>query len=139
MIRPMIALAVSAALTMPALADPPAFRDTALSRPEGIVGVGFTLPLGSGRQKEAPRVELRIARDVLNFDGSRQSSTDAARMETRIGLSLERNNRLLVNGRPVDTKRRNNISTEAGIAIGVVAVLVIGGLLVADAARDASE
>jgi hypothetical protein len=137
--RAAIAIAISAALTMPVLADPPAFRDAAFSRPDGVVGIGLTVPFGATRQTEPPRIELRIARDRVNFDGSRQSATDADRMETRIGVSLERDNRLLVNGRVVDTKQRNNVSTAGWIAIGVGVVLVGGVLLVADAARDASE
>ncbi|APZ97238.1 hypothetical protein BWQ93_01055 [Sphingopyxis sp. QXT-31] len=135
----MIALLLAAALTTPALAQSAGFRDTGLGRTEGLVGIGFTLPLGNGRKAEPPRLELRLARDTINIDGSRQSNREARRFESRIGIALDGQQSLLLNGRPVERKQRNNLSTEAGIAIGVVAVLVIGGLLVADAARDASE
>jgi hypothetical protein len=137
--KSMVALGVSAALTMPALADPPAFRDPAFSRSEGSVGVGLTIPFGTARQKAPPRVELRLARDVVNMDGSRQSNGGVPLMETRIGFSLERERRLLVNGRPIEKERRNNISTVGWIAIGVGVVVIGGVVLVADAARDASE
>ncbi len=135
----MMAMALAAALTTPGLAQSGGFRDQGLGRTEGVVGIGFTLPLGGGRQKEAPRLELRLSRDTINIDGSRQSDREARRFESRIGIALDGDQSLLVNGRPIERRERNNLSTEVGIAIGVVAVLVIGGLLVADAARDASE
>ena len=135
----MVAMLLAAALTMPALGQSAGFRDQGLGRAEGIVGVGFTLPLGGGRKAEPPRLELRMARDTINMDGSRQSDRATRRFESRIGIALDGKQSLLLNGRALERKPRNNISTEAGIAIGVVAVLVIGGLLVADAARDASE
>ncbi len=131
-------LLMSAALTTSAVAEPMTYQ-SGLSRVEGVVGLGLTIPIGGNRQKAPPRVELRLTRDVMNFDGTRQSGTGIRPNETRIGVSLERDNRLLIDGRPIDTTRRNKISTGAGIAIGAVAVLVIGGLLVADAAGDASE
>jgi len=137
--RTIVAMLLTVALTTPALAQSGGFRDQGLGRSEGIVGVGFTLPLGGGRHKEAPRLELRLARDTINIDGSRQSDRDVRRFESRIGIALDGEQSLLLNGRPLERKQRNNLSTEVGIAIGVVAVLVIGGLLVADAARDASE
>lgn len=139
MMRTIAAMAMSAVLTAPGLAQPPGFRDAALSRPEGVVGVGLTIPFGGVRQKEAPRVELRVARDVVNFDGSRQSSVGFRPIETRIGFSLEPDRKLLLNGRPLDTKRRNNVSTAGWIAIGVGVLLIGGAVLVADAASDASE
>lgn len=139
MIRPFIGVAIAAALTTPALAEPLHFRDSSFSRPEGSVGVGVTIPFGGNRKKDPARVELRIARDMVNMDGSRQSATSLRTMETRIGFSLEHDRRLLVNGRPVDTKRRNNVSTVGWIAIGAGVALVIGGVLFADAVNDASD
>ncbi|KTE32605.1 hypothetical protein ATE62_17970 [Sphingopyxis sp. HIX] len=135
----MMAVLLAAALTTPALGQSAGFRDQGLGRAEGIVGVGFTLPLGGGRKAEPPRLELRMARDTINMDGSRQSDRETRRFESRVGIALDGEQSLLLNGRALERKQRNNLSTEAGIAIGVVAVLVIGGLLVADAARDASE
>lgn len=137
--RTVMAILLASVLTTPTLAQSTSFRDRSGGRTEGIVGIGFTLPLGGGRQAEAPRLELRLARDTINMDGSRQSDRMGQRFESRIGIALDGQQSLLVNGRPFERKQRNNFSTEAGIAIGVVAVLVIGGLLVADAARDASE
>ena len=76
----------------------------------------------------------------MNFDGTRQSSSTGVRPhETRIGFSLERKNQLLLNGQPIDKERRNNVSTVGWIAIGAGVLLIGGFLLVADAARDASE
>ena len=100
----------------------------------------MTIPIGGDREKAPPRVELRLTRDVVNFDGTRQSSNSGiSPHETRIGFSLERDNRLLLNGQPIDTAQRNNVSTVGWIAIGAGVVLIGGVLLVADAARDASE
>jgi hypothetical protein len=111
-----------------------------MSRVDGVVGLGLTIPIGGQHKKAPPRVELRLTRDVVNFDGTRQSSSTGVRPhETRIGFSLERKNRLLLNGQPIDTMRRNNVSTVGWIAIGAGVVLIGGVLLVADAARDASE
>lgn len=131
-------LLISAALATSAVAEPLAYQN-GLSRVDGVVGIGLTIPMGGTRQKAPPRVELRLTRDVVNMDGTRLSNSGARLNETRIGFSLERDNRLLLNGRPVDTTRRNNVSTVGWIAIGAGVVLIGGALLVADAARDASE
>jgi hypothetical protein len=130
---------VSAALTTAAVAEPMAYQ-SGMSRVDGVVGLGLTIPIGGQQKKAPPRIELRLTRDVVNFDGTRQSSSSSIRPhETRIGFSLERERRLLVNGQPIDTAQRNNVSTVGWIAIGV-GVVVIGGLvLAADALRDASE
>lgn len=137
--RKIVAILVGTMLTTPALGQAPGLRDSGLSRSDGVVGLGVTIPLGGARQKSPARIELRIARDMVNVDGSRQSSAAFRSIETRIGFTLEQDRKLLVNGRTLGTTRRQNVSTGAGIAIGVVAALVIGGLLIADAARDASE
>lgn len=132
-------LLISAALTTSAVAEPMAYQ-SGMSRVDGVVGLGLTIPIGGQHKKAPPRVELRLTRDVVNFDGTRQSSSTGVRPhETRIGFSLERKNQLLLNGQPIDTARRNNVSTVGWIAIGVSVVVIGGVLLVADAARDASE
>jgi len=131
-------LLISAALTTSAMAEPLAYQN-GLSRVDGVVGVGLTLPLGGSRQKAPPRVELRLTRDVVNVDGTRLSSRGIPLNETRIGFSLERDNRLLINGRPINKARRQGVSTVGWIAIGAGVALIGGALLVADAARDASE
>ena len=132
-------LLISAVLTTSAVAEPMAYQ-SGMSRVDGVVGLGLTIPIGGERKKSPPRVELRLTRDVVNFDGTRQSSTSSIRPhETRIGFSLERDNRLLLNGRPIGTAQRTYVSTIGWIAIGAGVVLIGGVLLVADAARDASE
>lgn len=137
--RSIVALALGAALATSAVAEPASFHGSAFSKPEGVVGLGLTVPFGGSRKKDLPRLELRVARDVVNMDGSRQSISMMRPIETRIGFSLESEKRLLINGRPVDRERRNNVSTGGWIAIGVGVALIAGVLLVADAARDASE
>lgn len=131
-------LLIGAALTTSVAAQPLGYQD-GLSRIDGVVGVGLTIPIGGQKAKDPPRVELRLTRDVVGFDGTRQSKSSIRPHETRIGFSLERDNRLLLNGRPIDTRERNNVSTVGWIAIGAGIVLIGGALLVADAARDASE
>lgn len=132
-------LLMSAGLMTSAVAEPLAFQN-GLTRVEGVVGLGVSIPIGGNRKKAPPRVELRLTRDVINSDGTRQSSTSSMRpIETRIGFSLERNRRLFLNGQPIDRTQRNNVSTVGWIAIGVGVVLIGGALLVADAARDASD
>jgi hypothetical protein len=130
---------VSAALTTAAVAEPMAYQ-SGMSRVDGVVGVGLTIPIGGQQKKAPPRIELRLTRDVVNFDGTRQSSSSNIRPhETRIGFSLERERRLLVNGQPIDRAQRNNVSTVGWIAIGVGVVAIGGLVLAADALRDASE
>lgn len=130
---------VSAALTTAAVAEPMAYQ-SGMSRVDGVVGVGLTIPIGGQQKKAPPRIELRLTRDVVNFDGTRQSSISSIRPhETRIGFSLERERRLLVNGQPIDRAQRNNVSTVGWIAIGVGVVAIGGLVLAADALRDASE
>lgn len=131
-------LFISAALATSALAEPLAYQN-GLSRVDGVVGLGLTIPLGGTRQKAPPRVELRLTRDMVSIDGTRLSNHGILLNETRIGVSLERDNRLLLNGRPIETARRNNVSTVGWIAIGAGVVLIGGAVLLADAARDASE
>lgn len=137
--RSIVALALIAALTTSAVAEPASFHGSAFSKPEGVVGLGLTVPFGGSRKKDPPRLELRVARDVVNMDGSRQSISMMRPIETRIGFSLEAEKRLLINGRPLDTTRRNNVSTVGWIAIGAGVALVVGGVLFADALRDASD
>lgn len=130
---------VSAALTAAAVAEPMAYQ-SGMSRVDGVVGVGLTIPIGGQQKKAPPRIELRLTRDFVNFDGTRQSSSSSIRPhETRIGFSLERERRLLVNGQPIDRAQRNNVSTVGWIAIGVGVVAIGGLVLAADALRDASE
>lgn len=132
-------LLISAALTTSAVAEPMAYQ-SGMSRVDGVVGLGLTIPIGRQHKKAPPRVELRLTRDVVNFDGTRQSSNMGVRpTETRIGFSLERERRFLLNGQPVDKAQRNNVSTVGWIAIGAGVVLIGGALLVAEAARDASD
>ena len=71
--RAVTAAVLCLAMTTSALAQSASFRDLGAGRTEGIVGIGLTLALGGGRQAEAPRLELRLAGDTINIDGSRQS------------------------------------------------------------------
>lgn len=129
-------LLISAALTTSAVAEPMVYQ-SGMSRVDGVVGLGLTIPIGGQHKKAPPRVELRLTRDVVNFDGTRQSSSSGIRPnETRIGFSLERDNKLLINGRSLDKSQRQGVSTLGWIAIGVGAAVIVGGVLLADALED---
>lgn len=121
-----------------ASAEPLAIQDS-FNRTEGVVGVGLTIPIGGGLAKAPPRVELRLTRDVVNFDGTRQSNAMRHQMGTRIGFALAPGHGLLLNGEPVEDLQKKGMSTLGWVAVGVGVTLIIGGVLVADAARDASE
>ncbi|WP_257543465.1 hypothetical protein [Sphingopyxis sp. DBS4] len=85
-------------------------------------------------------MELRVTRDLVGLDGRRHSNlADFRPIESRIGFSLERGSKLLVNGRQIDERQRNNMSTVGWVAVGVGVTLIGAFLLVADAARDASD
>ena len=126
--RAITTVILSAALATSASAQSIAPQSGPLSRPEGVVGVGLTVPFGGARHEEAPRVELRLARDSMNFDGSRQSSMVGWQpMEARVGISLAPDHKLTVNGRSIETDRRQGVSTIGWVVIGVGVVAVAGG------------
>ncbi|MBJ7438762.1 MAG: hypothetical protein JHD35_07030 [Sphingopyxis sp.] len=129
-------LLISAALTTSAVAEPMTYQ-SGMSRVDGVVGLGLTIPIGGAKKEAPPRVELRLTRDMVNFDGTRQSSSSSIRPhETRIGFSLERDKKLLINGRSLDKSQRQGVSTLGWIAIGVGAAVIVGGVLLADALED---
>lgn len=131
---------LGAALATSASGQSIAPQSGALSRPEGVVGVGLTIPLGSARHREAPRFELRLARDSMNIDGSRQSSrVDWRPMEVRVGVSLAPDHELTLNGQPLTNDRRQGVSTLGWVAIGLGAAAVVGGALYLNAMYDASR
>lgn len=138
--RAITTVILSAALATSASAQSIAPQSGPLSRPEGVVGVGLTVPFGGVRHKEAPRVELRLSRDSVNFDGSRQSSTVGWQpMEARIGIALTPDHKLTVNGKSVETDRRQGVSTVGWVAIGVGVVAVAAGAWFYNAMEEASR
>ena len=138
--RAITTVILSAALATSASAQSIAPQSGPLSRPEGVVGVGLTVPFGGARHKEAPRVELRLSRDSVNFDGSRQSSTVGWQpMEARIGIALAPDHKLTVNGKSVETDRRQGVSTVGWVAIGVGVVAVAAGAWFYNAMEEASR
>lgn len=131
---------LGAALATSASGQSIAPQGGAFSRPEGVVGVGLTIPFGGVRHREAPRVELRLARDSVNIDGGRQSSTTGWRsIETRIGVSLAPDHKLMLNGRPITNDRRHGVSTLGWVAIGVGVAALAGAAWVVNAMNDASR
>ena len=58
----------------------------------------------------------------------------------RAGFTLEQSPRFTTDGREMDAHDdRHGISTLGYVAIGVGAAVIVGGLLFADAVRDASD
>ena len=109
----------SAIFSSPALADPVDFQGGALVRQEATISLGLTIPLGVTRDREPPRVELRMVRDQRASDGSRLSTYSTYQAETRIGLDLAPDHRMRLNGRLLEKDRRQGISTVGWVAIGV--------------------
>ncbi|MEQ1726044.1 MAG: hypothetical protein ABL882_08985 [Sphingopyxis sp.] len=107
------------------------FSETSYGARDVRLGVGLTVPLGgSERTRQAPRVELAIARDHISANGERQSLRIGAPQPLRLGLSIERQSRVMVNGRAVRgvSDNRRNLSTWGAIGIGAI---VLAGAYVA--------
>ena len=139
-VRAITTAILGAALTTSASGQSIAPQSGPLSRPEGVVGVSLTIPFGGARRGETPRVELRLARDNVNIDGGRQSSTVGWRpVETRIGVSLAPDRKLLLNGRPIANDRRQGVSTVGWVAIGAGVAAVAGAAWVVNAMNEASR
>lgn len=131
-----LVLVSSAPLAAQTLSD----HGSGLGRNEAMVGLGLTMPFGGARAEErAPRVELRVARDTVDPDGSRRTDRSLRRQEVRVGLAFDRDRTLIVNGRALQTRREMGISDLGWVAIGVGTVLVVGGLVLNDALNDASD
>lgn len=139
MMRGAVAAALGVALISPVSAQSIGMQGGAFSRAEGSVSVGLTVPLGDSRQRDAPRIELRLARDVVNADGSRLSDRLPYRLETRLGLSLTREPRLTLNGRSIDRDRRQGLSTLGWVAIGVGVAVVTAGVVAWESLEAASD
>ena len=135
-------LAAVSLLASPAAAQQITTQGSGLQRTEAVVAVGITIPFGGTRRSDPPRLELRMSRDMVQADGSRLSDRSSNAVGTSIGFALDRDaeNRLWLNGRPLpQADQRHGVSTLGWVAIGVGVIVVGGGVLLADAARDASE
>jgi hypothetical protein len=124
----------------------PAFAQSAspLTReglPDARVQVGVVVPLGSAGSKaeRAPRLEAwsehgptRAATQApLRFDPAIPAK------QMRLGVTLTKAPQMMLNGREVPRgKDGKPIGTWGWVAIGTVAVLVAGGVLLVDAIRD---
>lgn len=133
------ATALVAMVTSPVAAQQSDFRASGPAHGEGRVTVGLVLPFGGRKAQRAPQVELRLARDVIRWDGQRESTMGGPIRESRIGLTLDGTERLMINGREQRVEDRQGVSTLGGVAIGVGVAVVVGGLLMLDALRDSSE
>lgn len=137
--RMLITAFLGMAMTTAVVAEPVGFQDGAFSRPEAIVGVGLTIPFGATHKQDAPRVELRLARDVVNADGSRLASNAPDKMEARIGIALAPDHKLMLNGRSIEQDRRQGVSTIGWVAIGVGVAVIAAGVATWEALEASSE
>lgn len=141
------AVLAAAALALPAAALAQAFDPS--GRPLGLdrrASVSVTLPLGGAAGPAGkPQLELRAVADHRGFPAAdRRDGTGwlphVQPREARMGLTLTERPRLTIAGRELPAaERRHGVSTLGWVAIGVGATLVVGGLLLVDAMRDASE
>jgi hypothetical protein len=132
-------LAATAMLATPASAQQTDFRQTGLTQGDGRIMLGLVLPLGGKKTERAPQLELRMTRDRVGADGQRLLGQNDSPFVSRISLSLDGQDRLFVNGRAVQQDDRQGVSTLGAVAIGFGVAVLIGGALLVDAARDASE
>lgn len=133
--KSLIAMVAALSLVAGATANAQQFSDTSYGARDMRVGVGITVPLGGGEgQRQAPRAELSVARDHISANGARLSLRANAPQPLRIGLSLEPQSRVMLNGRavqgPVDDRRSASTLGKVGIGVGV-ALLVAGAALFA--------
>jgi hypothetical protein len=132
-------LAATAMMAAPASAQQTDYRQTGSTQAEGRIMLGLVLPLGGKKAERAPQVELRMTRDRLGGDGQRLLGSHDTPFVSRISLTLDGQERLFVNGREFRQDDRQGVSTLGAIAIGFGVAVLIGGALVYDAARDASD
>lgn len=125
--------------TSPALAQSASDFDHRFTRGEGRVAVGILMPFGGTKAERVPQLELRMTRQLVDASGSRLPALESDLRTSRVALTLGGGQRWLVNGRAIESSKGHGISTLGGIAIATGVALVIGGVLLADAARDASE
>jgi hypothetical protein len=105
------------------------------------VQAGIVVPLGSGGSaaERAPRLEAWSDRNRPWRFGDSGQNLPLAR-PVRLGLSLGENPRFLLGGRELPHGQdANGISTLGWVGIGTVAVLVVGGVLLADAFKNANN
>lgn len=126
--------ALVAMMTATTTASAQQFSDTRYGAGETRIAVGITVPFGGGeRERQAPRVELSLARDRIAADGSRLSLRAGASQPLRFGLSLEPESRVMINGRPVQgpvdsqNGEQRRASTLGKVGIGIGAALLVAG------------
>ena len=111
---------------------------------ERRVSAGIAIPFGPRGTAETPQLELRST--TVRHDGSdlaalgRDGWLPRCQHTARVGFTLERSPGFTMNGREMNAgAERHGISTLGYVAIGVGAAVIVGGLLFADAVRDASD
>jgi len=111
---------------------------------ERRVSAGIAIPFGPRGAAETPQLELRSI--TVRHDGSdlaafgRDGWLPRRERTARVGFTLEQSPKFTIDGREMDARDdRHGISTLGYVAIGVGAAVIVGGLLFADAVRDASD
>jgi hypothetical protein len=131
--RTLMLMITAFSLTLSNVATAQSFSGTGYNRPEAQLRLGLTIPIGRSRYVDrAPRVELGILRNRVDYSGRRIQASEP----TRLALTLGPKQQVMLNGRefqgPVDENgNRRNISTIGAIGIGVGVFLLAGVIVVA--------
>ncbi|MFM6930740.1 MAG: hypothetical protein ACKOUT_00680 [Novosphingobium sp.] len=124
-------------LALLAMATPLSAQSTVAPGPsprsDSRVKLGIVLPLGSSgtRAENAPRVEAWSERVRRTESAGNSLDTVRSASFSRLGVSLTRQPRLLVNGREIPQQpNQHNVSAVGWVAIGVGVVAATLGLAV---------
>jgi hypothetical protein len=124
-------LITMAAVTLPISASAQNYQlGDPISRQERRAALGITIPFGKGGRESERKPRLELAFDHRQHDANGLEIRDGVNQNTgnpiRLGLTLSKEPKMMMNGRELPKQNiRNNVSTAGWIAIGVVAV---GGL-----------
>ena len=137
----LILMAFMLGVSGPALAQS---ADPLRTGTERRISAGIAIPFGPRGTAETPQLELRsttVRHDGSDLAGFGGDGWLPRRERTaRFGFTLERSPSFTLDGREMDAPaNRHGISTLGYVAIGVGAAVIVGGLLFADAVRDASD
>ena len=110
---------------------------------ERRVSLGVTVPFGAAARpsERAPRLELGVdTRNSSARDPFLLVPVEARFHRTRIGITLNQQPQLMLNGREaLPDGPRHNLSTAATIGIGVVVVLLVGAVVLRERLEASSD
>lgn len=115
------------------------FMNDGQYRSETRMQVGLVIPFGSASRKidRTPRLALTMASHRYSITESALRPIRSLDRKNSIALTLDDAPQLMLNGRQITKPGENlNLSTGAGIAIGVVAVVGLTALVVTTVEND---